>query len=48
MSNMRAAIQLGEFNDYKNRFLNQYSLTDESIRIDQKQKWLEMKNEHFS
>lgn len=47
MTNMRNSIQIGEFKDYKNQFLNEYRPTKESIRIDQKQKWLDIKNESF-
>jgi len=47
MTNMRNSIQIGEFKDYKKRFLNEYRPTNESIRIDQKQKWLDIKNENF-
>ena len=44
---MRNSIQQGEFNAYKKRFLSEYQTTDESIRIDQKQKWLDIKNKNF-
>tara|TARA_B100001013_G_scaffold344230_1_gene274118 strand:+ start:34 stop:1200 length:1167 start_codon:yes stop_codon:yes gene_type:complete len=47
MRNMRNSIQQGEFNAYKKRFLSEYQTTDESIRIDQKQKWLDIKNKNF-
>ena len=47
MTNMRNSIQQGEFNAYKKRFLSEYQTTDESIRIDQKQKWLDIKNINF-
>ena len=47
MTNMRNSIQQGEFNAYKKRFLSEYQTTDESIRINQKQKWLDIKNINF-
>ena len=47
MRNMRNSIQQGEFNAYKKRFLSEYQTTDESIRIDQKQKWVDIKNKNF-
>ena len=34
------AIQRGTFPSFKNDFLNQYKVTDEEVRIAQKQKWL--------
>ena len=47
MANIRNSIQQGEFNDYKNKFLSEYQTTDESIRINQKRKWLDIKNKTF-
>jgi queuine tRNA-ribosyltransferase len=47
MANIRNSIQQGEFNDFKNKFLSEYQTTDESIRINQKKKWLDIKNKTF-
>jgi queuine/archaeosine tRNA-ribosyltransferase len=40
MQEIREAIQGNIFSDFKKDFLSQYKTTDESIRIAQKQKWL--------
>ena len=37
---IRIAIQQGEFNNYKKDFLSRYKSTNESVRLEQKQKWL--------
>jgi len=34
------AIQQGTFAAFKNDFLSQYQVTDEEVRLAQKQKWL--------
>ena len=40
MQRIRDAIQAGTFRDFKNRFVNQYQVTNEEVRLVQKQKWL--------
>jgi len=37
---IHAAIQQGTFAAFKNDFLSQYRITDEEVRLSQKQKWL--------
>jgi len=37
---IREAIQQDTFSDFKNDFLSQYQVTDEEVRLAQKQKWL--------
>lgn len=41
MSRIRESIAQGTFNDFKNSFLAGYRATDETIRLAQKQKWLD-------
>lgn len=41
MENIRYAIQQGTFTDFKEDFLSKYKTTNESIRLAQKQKWIE-------
>jgi queuine tRNA-ribosyltransferase len=45
MSNMREAIKAGTFLDFKDNFLARYQVTNESVRISQKQKWLNARRE---
>ncbi len=40
MSEIRAALVQGTFQDYRQQFLSRYQATDEKIRLEQKQKWL--------
>jgi queuine tRNA-ribosyltransferase len=40
MHKIHAAIEQGAFTAFKNDFLNQYQVTDEEVRLTQKQKWL--------
>jgi queuine tRNA-ribosyltransferase len=40
MQQIEAAIQQGTFTAFKNNFLSQYQVTDEEVRLAQKQKWL--------
>jgi queuine tRNA-ribosyltransferase len=40
MQKIEAAIQQGNFVDFKNDFLGRYQVTDEEVRLSQKQKWL--------
>jgi len=40
MQQIENAIQRGTFPSFKNDFLNQYKVTDEEVRLAQKQKWL--------
>ena len=40
MHKIHTAIQQGTFVAFKNDFLNQYQVTDEEVRLAQKQKWL--------
>jgi len=40
MRQIHSAIQQGAFADFKAEFLNQYQVTDEEVRLAQKQKWL--------
>ena len=41
MIKVRTAISQGEFKAFKNDFLGHYQTTDETVRLAQKQKWLE-------
>ncbi|MBM4447213.1 MAG: tRNA guanosine(34) transglycosylase Tgt [Chloroflexi bacterium] len=41
MQKIEAAIQQGTFTAFKNDFLSQYQVTDEEVRLTQKQKWLD-------
>jgi len=45
MSKIRGAIIAGTFNSFKDSFLSSYSPTDEQTRLNQKQKWLESRNQ---
>ncbi len=47
MAKIRNSIKLGEFNEFKNCFFNEYRPTNEKLRIDQKQKWLDIKKGNF-
>jgi queuine tRNA-ribosyltransferase len=40
MQQVENAIQQGNFSDFKKDFLSQYHVTDEEVRLAQKQKWL--------
>jgi queuine tRNA-ribosyltransferase len=40
MQKIESAIQQDAFNSFKTDFLNQYQVTDEEVRLAQKQKWL--------
>ena len=42
---IRDAIQQGTFSDFKNDFLGQYQVTDEEVRLAQKQKWLDVQQQ---
>jgi queuine tRNA-ribosyltransferase len=42
MEKVRTAIQKGTFEDYKEDFLSQYKTTNESVRLAQKQKWMDL------
>ncbi|MFC1861324.1 tRNA guanosine(34) transglycosylase Tgt [Chloroflexota bacterium] len=44
MSKIREAIIDGTFKSFKDNFLTVYRSTDEKVRIEQKQKWLEARN----
>ena len=41
MENVRDAIQQGTFTDFKKTFLAKYRTTNESVRLAQKQKWMD-------
>jgi len=41
MEKLRESLSLGSFKDFKNDFLAGYQTTDETVRLAQKQKWLE-------
>ena len=41
MENIRDAIQRGTFTDFKESFLSLYRTTNESVRLAQKQKWID-------
>jgi len=43
---MRDAIQEDTFPKFKNAFLNRYQVTDEEVRLVQKQKWLSSPRHH--
>ena len=43
---IKDAIQQDTFLDFKNDFLSQYQVTDEEIRLVQKQKWLNSPRYH--
>jgi len=45
---IRDAIQQGTFIDFKNNFLGGYQVTDEEVRLAQKQKWLSSPWHHKS
>ena len=38
---MRRAIQLGEFAEFRNHFLGRFRPTDEATRVEQRRKWIE-------
>ena len=38
---MRRAIQLGEFAEFRNHFLGRFRPTDEATRVEQRRKWME-------
>jgi hypothetical protein len=40
MQQIHSAIQQSTFAAFKAEFLNQYQVTDEEVRLAQKQKWL--------
>ena len=40
MQQIETALQQGAFASFKNDFLSQYQVTDEEVRLAQKQKWL--------
>jgi hypothetical protein len=40
MQQVHSAIQQGAFAAFKAEFLDQYRVTDEEVRLAQKQKWL--------
>jgi len=46
MQKMENAIQQGAFFAFKNDFLSQYQVTDEEVRLAQKQKWLNSPRPH--
>jgi len=47
MQEARTAIQTNNFLDFKADFLSRYRTTDESVRITQKQKWLNAQRNNF-
>ena len=46
MQKIEDAIQQGAFAAFKNEFLSQYQITDEEVRLTQKQKWLNSPRHH--
>ena len=46
MQQIENAIQQGTFAAFKNDFLSQYQVTDEEVRLTQKQKWLNSPRHH--
>jgi hypothetical protein len=46
MQKIENAIQQGTFTAFKNDFLSQYQVTDEEVRLTQKQKWLNSPRHH--
>lgn len=40
MKDIREAIEAGNFLTFKNHFLSEYSITEEAVRLEQKNKWL--------
>jgi len=46
MWRIRDAIREGSFLDFKSEFLSQYQVTDEEVRLAQKQKWLSSHRHH--
>jgi queuine tRNA-ribosyltransferase len=48
MEQIRKSLEQGGFNAFKSHFLNNYQITDEKIRIAQKQKWLDNKERQES
>jgi queuine tRNA-ribosyltransferase len=47
MQKIEAAIQQGNFVDFKNDFLGRYQVTDEEVRLSQKQKWLDSRRHNI-
>ncbi|NLE07639.1 MAG: tRNA guanosine(34) transglycosylase Tgt, partial [Dehalococcoidales bacterium] len=45
MAGIRSAIASGTFEQYKTSFLSRYRTTNEQVRVNQKQKWLQAKKE---
>ncbi len=43
MEDIRAAISRGDFQEFRDRFLESYKPTDESVRLTQKENWMAMK-----
>ncbi len=48
MEQIRQAIKQSRFNTFKENFLAGYQITDEKIRITQKQKWIETQEKYFN
>jgi queuine tRNA-ribosyltransferase len=46
MQQIENAIQQGTFTSFKNDFLSRYQVTDEEVRLAQKQKWLNSPRQH--
>ncbi len=46
MQKIEKAIQQGTFTTFKNDFLSQYQVTDEEVRLAQKEKWLSLPRHH--
>jgi queuine tRNA-ribosyltransferase len=46
MKQIRESIEQANFNAFKNIFLTHYQITDENVRIAQKQKWLNNQERH--
>ncbi|MBI2288226.1 MAG: tRNA guanosine(34) transglycosylase Tgt, partial [Chloroflexi bacterium] len=44
MNRIRGAIQSGSFGSFKDKFLAGYQPVDESVRLEQKQKWLKARD----
>jgi len=46
MQRIEDAIRQGTFARFKNDFLDKYQITDEEVRLAQKQKWLNSSRRH--
>ena len=45
MKKIRSSINEGTFDSYKKEFLSDYQITNEQVRISQKEKWLRSREE---